>query len=194
MGDGLRVFIAVELSAEVRRWLAQVRAELESRLPAGPVRWVQIDGIHVTMKFLGEVAADRIAEIHVAMDQAAAGRRPFLLTISGAGCFPNTSRPRVVWAGVDPAPDLQAIQQRLEDNLARSGFAREQRRFAPHLTLGRVRDTATAGELRQIGSVVEAVPAETGIGMQAEGLTLFRSVLRPAGAEYSVVHRSPFSG
>jgi 2'-5' RNA ligase len=192
--DTLRIFIAVELTLEVRRRLTQMRTELESRLPPGLVRWVQIDGIHITVKFLGDVPANRIAEIRDVMNQAAAGRRPFSLTMGGAGCFPNTTRPRVIWAGVNPAADLQEVQQRLEEDLGGIGFAREKRAFAPHLTLGRVRDEVAVDDLRKIGMAVESISAGPGADMQVAALTLFRSILRPAGAEYSVLHQTPFNG
>jgi RNA 2',3'-cyclic 3'-phosphodiesterase len=189
-----RLFIAIDLSPDVRRWLEKARSVLEPGMPAGAVRWVDPQGIHITLKFLGEVAVKRIDGVRAAMDQAVAGLSPFSLTVEGLGCFPNTARPRVVWAGVRVEPKLIGIQKRLEDILSATGFPREHRAFSPHLTLGRVKDGANENQLQRIGTAVESARMETPAGMEAGGLCLFRSILRPSGAEYSVLYRAEISG
>jgi 2'-5' RNA ligase len=128
------------------------------------------------------------------MGQAVSGVSPFSLTVEGLGCFPNTARPRVVWAGVRAEPKLIGIQKRLEDILSATGFPRERRAFSPHLTLGRVKDGANENQLQRIGAAVESARMETPAGMEAGGLCLFRSILRPSGAEYSVLYRAEISG
>jgi 2'-5' RNA ligase len=189
-----RLFIAIDLSPDVRRWLEKARSVLEPGLPAGAVRWVDPQGIHITLKFLGEVAVNRIDGVRAAMDQAVAGVSPFSLTVEGLGCFPKTARPRVVWAGVRAEPKLIGIQKRLEDILSATGFPRERRAFSPHLTLGRVKDGANENQLQRIGAAVENARMETPAGMEAGRLCLFRSILRPSGAEYSVLYRAEISG
>jgi 2'-5' RNA ligase len=189
-----RLFIAIDLSPDVRRWLEKARSVLEPGMPAGAVRWVDPQGIHITLKFLGEVAVNRIEGVRAAMGQAVSGVSPFSLTVEGLGCFPNTARPRVVWAGVRAEPKLIGIQKRLEDILSATGFPRERRAFSPHLTLGRVKDGANENQLQRIGAAVESARMETPAGMEAGGLCLFRSILRPSGAEYSVLYRAEISG
>jgi 2'-5' RNA ligase len=189
-----RLFIAIDLSPGVRRWLEKARSVLEPGMPAGTVRWVDPQGIHITLKFLGEVAVNRIDGVRAAMGQAVSGVSPFSLTVEGLGCFPNTARPRVVWAGVRAEPKLIGIQKRLEDILSATGFPRERRAFSPHLTLGRVKDGANENQLQRIGAAVESARMETPAGMEAGGLCLFRSILRPSGAEYSVLYRAEISG
>jgi 2'-5' RNA ligase len=189
-----RLFIAIDLSPDVRRWLEKARSVLEPGMPAGTVRWVDPQGIHITLKFLGEVAVNRIDGVCAAMGQAVSGESPFSLTVEGLGCFPNTARPRVVWAGVRAEPKLIGIQKRLEDILSATGFPRERRAFSPHLTLGRVKDGANENQLQRIGAAVESARMETPAGMEAGGLCLFRSILRPSGAEYSVLYRAEISG
>jgi 2'-5' RNA ligase len=189
-----RLFIAIDLSPDVRGWLEKVRSVLESGMPAGAVRWVDPRGIHITLKFLGEVAVNRIDGVRAAMDQAVADVSPFSLTVEGLGCFPNTARPRVVWAGVRTEPKLVALQKRLEDFLSAAGFERERRAFSPHLTLGRVKDGMSETVQRKIGAAVESARTETPVEMEAGALCLFRSVLRPTGAEYSALYRAELSG
>jgi 2'-5' RNA ligase len=190
----VRAFIAIGLSPDVRRWLVDTRTALEPRTPSGSVRWTDPQGIHITLKFLGEIPARREAEIRAVMDQTAQGCRPFELIAEGLGCFPNVARPRVVWAGIRREPALWDLQQRLEDGLEKAGFARERRAFSPHLTLGRVRDGVADGSLAEIGRAVEG--AATGVAgkMEVTGFCLYRSVLRPGGAEYSVLYRAAFTG
>jgi 2'-5' RNA ligase len=192
MESTLRAFIAIDLSPEVRRWLVEARALLEGKIPGGAVRWTDPDGIHVTLKFLGDTPAGRIGEIRSAMERAAEGFRPFPLAVAGLGCFPDTNRPRVMWAGVRRQDELIDLQKRLEDGLERIGFPRERRAFSPHLTLARVRDGVTGGERTDIGRAVAAAAVESTAMMEVTGLCLFKSVLRPSGAEYSVLHRTAF--
>jgi RNA 2',3'-cyclic 3'-phosphodiesterase len=189
-----RIFIAIELSPDVRRWLEKARSILVPGMPAGAVRWTNPNGIHLTLKFLGEIPAGRIESIRSAMDQSAAGGKPFSLTIEGLGCFPNIVRPRVVWAGIRREPLLLDLQRRLEDNLGTVGFKREQRAFSPHLTLGRVKDGMGEDQLRRIGGAVESGSMEAPAVMPVDGMWLFRSILRPAGAEYSALYRAEISG
>jgi 2'-5' RNA ligase len=194
MDENQRVFIAIELSPDVRRWLEKARSILEPGMPAGAVRWVNPEGIHLTMKFLGEIPMGRIGGVRFAMDESVMEGAPFSLTIEGLGCFPNADRPRVVWAGVRREPMLSNLQRRLEDHLAAAGFKKEQRAFSPHLTLGRVKDGLGEDPLRRIGEVVERGSMETPAVSPVKGICLFRSILRPTGAEYSVLHRAELSG
>ena len=194
MDETQRLFIAIELSLEVRQWLETSRSVLEPGMPSGAVRWVNPEGIHLTLKFLGEIPFGQIDAVRGAMDRSTEGVKPFSLTVEGVGCFPNTTRPRVVWAGVRSEPLLLDLQQRLEDNLSAAGFDRERRAFSPHLTLGRVKDGVSEIQLRKIGSAVEGMRTETTAAMKVDGLCLFRSVLRSNGPEYSVLYRVEFSG
>lgn len=194
MTNTWRLFIAIELTPELRQWITIQRAQLESRMLPDTVRWVQPDGIHLTLKFLGETHAGRIDEICRAMDLATAVFPPFSLAVSDLGCFPNIARPRVVWAGLQTSPDLMDLQLRLEDELATTGFPREQRAFSPHLTLARVRDGITIDELHQIGAAVKRSEPVEEIEMKVKEVCLFRSTLLPAGAEYMRLHQVSLSG
>jgi 2'-5' RNA ligase len=194
MEEKIRMFLAIDLPPEVRSWLGKAQSLLAGRIPEGTVRWVKVEGVHITLKFLGETPARRIDEIRVVMDDLASGHRPFPLIVEGLGCFPNPARPRVLWAGVRREPALAELQKRLEEGLERIGFRREERAFSPHLTLGRVRDGVGGGKLGEIGRVLETATPPEAVAMQADGWCLFKSVLRPGGAEYSVLHWAKFSG
>jgi 2'-5' RNA ligase len=190
----LRAFIAVGLSPEVRRWLAEARSELEERIPSRCVRWTDADGIHITVKFLGDIPESSLGTIRSVMDGAARGCRPFSLSVEGLGCFPDVARPRVVWAGVQRHASFWDLQKRLEDGLAGAGFPKERRDFSPHLTLARVRDGVAGGKLAEIGRAVTHATNRPPVGMPVPGYGLYRSVLRPTGAEYSLLYRTTLEG
>jgi 2'-5' RNA ligase len=188
-----RLFIAVDLSPDVRRWLEKARSVLGSSVPSGAVRWVTPAGIHLTLKFLGEIPANRIDGVRGAMDRSMKGAKPFSLFVEGLGCFPDHHRPRVLWAGVRHEPILVNLQKLLEEQLAAAGFPKERRPFSPHLTLGRVKDGLPADSLRRIGSAVGEASLKSSVEMRVVEVALFRSVLRPSGAEYSVLYRAAFN-
>jgi 2'-5' RNA ligase len=192
--ENWRLFIAADLSEEMLRWMAERRRVLESHIPSGAVRWVSMEGIHLTLKFLGDTPSGRIGDIHAVMKEAVRGDSAFPIAASGLGCFPNPNRPRVIWAGLRKSAELADLQHRLEKGLAEIGFPRESRAFSPHLTLGRVRDGLPPDTLRRIGTALTDAPPDEEIGMRVEAIHLFRSVLRPSGAEYTRLHSVPLSG
>jgi 2'-5' RNA ligase len=192
MAKTFRAFIAVGLPEDVRRWLREARALLQGRIPSASVRWTNPNGIHITLKFLGEIPVESASVIRSAMEAAAAQRCPFTLVVEGLGCFPNAGRPRVIWAGVRREEALDDLNARLEEGLERIGFPKERRAFSPHLTLGRVREGVSPKELGEIGRMVTGAPCSPPIAMEVTGYSLFKSVLRPTGAEYSVQYRASF--
>jgi len=179
--------VAVNLPAEVRDavWTAAEPA----RRGAPPVRWVGPGGIHVTLKFLGEVADERLDELRQALGRAAAGIRRFTLELVGGGVFPGASRPRVFWAGIVAEPQLELLQHAVEREIAPLGFPTEARAFRPHVTLGRAERDAAAGDLRRAAERIAA--AEFAGSALVETVDLMRSTPSPRGAAYEAVHREP---
>ena len=183
----MRLFVAVNLPADVREavWTAAEPA----RRGSPPVRWVGPDGIHVTLKFLGEVADERLDELRQALGRAAAGIRRFTLELAGGGVFPGPSRARVFWAGVVAEPQLELLQHAVEREIAPLGFATEVRAFHPHVTLGRAERDAAPGDLRRAAERITAVGFAGSV--LVETVDLMRSRLSPRGAAYEAVHREP---
>jgi 2'-5' RNA ligase len=192
MEKTIRAFIAIGLSPEIRRWLMEARAELERRMTSRSVRWTEFNGIHITLKFLGEIPGGSLGAIQSVMDGTAQGCRPFPLAVEGLGCFPDAVRPRVIWAGVRGNPVLADLQKRLEDGMDKAGFPRERRAFSPHLTLARVRDGVEGKDLGDIGRAVLNAAVSPPVTMDVSGYGLYKSVLRPTGAEYSLLHQAAF--
>lgn len=180
----LRTFIAIELPAVIRAALADLQQQLK---PLGRgVSWTRPDGIHLTLKFLGDIESGRVEAIAQAVERACLGTAAFTITVTGVGGFPNLTRPRVLWVGVEERTGrLNTIQARIESELATLGLPREERRFSPHLTLGRVKLPealqSLCAEMQQRGFAP--------MPFTAESLVVMRSELKPDGALYTPLKR-----
>jgi RNA 2',3'-cyclic 3'-phosphodiesterase len=181
MTPSLRVFIAIELSEQVKDFLAKLSLELK-RFGAD-VRWVRIDGIHLTLKFLGEVRSTLIPQIDDAVQPIFASQEKLLVQVRGLGIFPSTRNPRIIWAGVEDNEErLTYLAEKIDSKLVGLGFLRENRVFRPHLTLGRIK---SKHDLTLIIGFLEKHKQVTGPYFHAHRAVLFQSVLKPTGAEYS---------
>lgn len=191
----LRLFTAVELPDALRRQIAALQDDLRRRLPPKVVRWTNPDGIHLTLKFLGDTPADRVEAIAQAMTAAARGFAPFSFTVAGFGCFPNPRRANVLWAGVPEVPkELAGVQRALDLQLTRLGFERDKRPFSPHLTLGRVNQSISAADREKLAGVIAATEAGVLGAVPVAEMILFQSDLRPTGPVYTALARAALSG
>jgi 2'-5' RNA ligase len=191
----IRSFVAVDLGQTVKSRLAEIQRQLKASVPSGSVRWVQPDSVHLTLKFLGDVPAERIDEIADALRQACEPLAPALFAVAGAGCFPDLRRPNVVWVGVDdPARRLAALQQAVERALNPLGFPPENRPFNPHLTLGRTQRSAPGADLRAVGERVGALKVGALGRVDVHEIILMRSDLLPGGARYAPLARISLLG
>ena len=186
--EQVRSFIAIELPEGLRRELGTLQARLKSHNPPF-VKWADPGGIHLTLKFLGNIATGKITEITRAIEAAAAGIPPFYLQVKGLGVFPGLKRVQVAWVGLNGQIDrLSQLYQGIEANLARLGFARESRPFTPHLTLARVRDRASAVEREAFGQIIASTSPDIDYAFEVDALSLMRSQLTREGAIYSPIH------
>ncbi len=181
MGEKIRSFIAIDLPEPVLQAIAKVQEGFQgSNLN---IRYVRKEGIHLTLKFLGDIDRADVEKIHAAMGRATKGFSPFTLRGEGVGVFPDLKRPRVVWAGLSGDIEaLRSLQRDLEYQLNGLGFPKEKRSFKGHLTIGRVKGRLDRTNLSRT--------IEASGGFQTESFTvrsvvLFQSDLRPHGAVYS---------
>ena len=179
----MRLFVAVDLPEAIRAALRDLMQELRRELP--DLRWVRPEGIHITLKFLGEVSEPDAAVLRRELEAAVPGcAAPFAVKIAGMGTFPDTprQRPRVLWTGVSASGGaLLTLHETVEEACARAGQARERRPFAPHLTLARVGDSGTPPTLAQIVRAHREIDLG---GFTVDGVTLFQSILGSQGATY----------
>lgn len=183
-GRQLRLFVAIELDGAVREALGELQREIRSR-GLERLRWTREEGIHLTLKFLGETPEDRVPEIAAAIERAAAGRRPSRLSLGRLGTFGGRRNPRVLWVDLDSDSEpLIALQESVDEALSQLGFPREQRRFSPHLTLARVRPETARDLAAAIEDAVAAVtPTRTEVAV--DEVSLMQSTLGPGGAVYN---------
>ncbi|RMF80867.1 MAG: RNA 2',3'-cyclic phosphodiesterase [Nitrospirae bacterium] len=177
----VRLFVAIDLPEPVRERLAA----LCSGVPGA--RWVAPEQFHLTLRFIGEVAEDRFREIAAALP-AAAGP-PFSLALDGLGFFPPRGRPRVLWAGVAASEPLLALRTRVESALAAVGVEREGRRFAPHVTLARLKGTSPG----RVGRFLEHHPLFRTDPFPVDRYLLYSSVLTRHGAHHRVEAAYPLT-
>ena len=183
--EQVRCFIAIELPDGVKRGLRELQAQLKTGSQA-PAKWVDPNNIHLTLKFLGNVAADRTGEITAAMTQAVQGTSPFSLEVKELGVFPNPRRVQIVWVGVSGETEkLARTQQRIESNLERLGFPPEGRRFTPHLTLARLRDRATPDQRAKLGQLIAETEFDAAPSFTVDSVNLMKSQLTPEGPIYT---------
>ena len=182
----IRTFIAIELSERIRRGLARVQRQLE--FPGLKVRWARVEVMHLTLKFLGSIRRDVVPEVSRLMREAVQDIEPFELTIEGLGSFPSSDRPRILWVGVGGELDpLRTLAERLEIGARKLGAKGEDRRYVPHMTLGRVK-SAPPDFAERLASVEKPVLGT----VQAQELILFMSELTRQGSAYTALDRIGF--
>lgn len=178
----MRAFIAIDLEPGLKTALEELIRALKRT--GADIRWAQAGAMHLTLKFLGEIDEGQVASVHKALEAVAVRHSPFPLRLGGTGAFPGAERPRVLWVGFGEEPKLAALQADLESELESEGFAREERPFHPHLTLGRVKGPA---RVREAMKELENRHEEALGSMTVRRIALFESRLRPEGAEYLIV-------
>lgn len=187
----VRAFIAVDLSSAILAQLASLSAQLQRGAAARLVRWVAVNNIHLTLKFLGDVPVERLEGLKQMLAAAANRCRAFDLAVGGLGVFPSLRQPRVVWVGTQPSTDLQGLQKGLEAEAERLGFPKEDRPFSPHLTLGRVAREISPDQARQLSQALAAFTVGD-LGLSPVlAVHLYQSDLRPGGSVYSVLSSVP---
>ncbi len=187
----MRTFIAINLDPEIKKALTQLIDELKIRhTESRGIRWVRPEGMHLTLKFLGEIGENQIPLIEGSLRKISEKYSPFSLKIKGTGYFPPKSKaPRVFWIGIEEEGILEKLHIQLEEEMEKLGFPKEKRKFHPHLTLGRVK---TSSNLRGILDLLEQYNEKILGEMEVQKMTFFRSVLKPTGAEYSVLSEFEF--
>ncbi|MEN8376088.1 MAG: RNA 2',3'-cyclic phosphodiesterase [Gemmatimonadota bacterium] len=179
----MRLFAAIAVPAKERRRLHKAATAL--RDAELPVRWVDVAAIHMTLKYLGEVPKDRVGLVRSSLATVAAKSRPFQVTLGGFGAFPSLRKPRIIWAGAYASPELRCLKHDLEWEFAGLGYEREARAFHPHLTLGRARPEAAAGDFRDLEDLVEPLKYQGALSVHS--VVLLRSTLGSEGAVYETI-------
>ncbi|MCX7965023.1 MAG: RNA 2',3'-cyclic phosphodiesterase [Syntrophorhabdaceae bacterium] len=181
----MRAFIAFELPSDIKSYLSTIINTMSSKIR--DVKWVSTDGLHITMKFLGEIEEAKIDIIKNSLTHLENRYAPFKLILSEIDAFPNKKRPRVIVVNLKNGVDIvRNIFQDIENNLENIGFEKETRSFKPHITLGRMRTSMPILE-----KMIPILEEKTFI---VEGLTLFKSTLTNKGAIYDPLWKIKLGG
>ena len=183
----MRVFVGINFTKKQRIKMHRAASALRTR--ALPVRWVEPENFHVTLKFLGEVRRGQTEKVLGAMERAVSGTPPFQAKIRGFGAFPTVRRPDVIWLGVEACPEMRCLKQDLEWSLGDVGFTSESRSFHPHITLGRVRDEGGPGAFRNLDEAFSELDFDEVVRVRS--IDLIRSHVSAEGPRYSVVSSIP---
>lgn len=190
MKSVVRSFIAIALSSEIQARLTQVSTELQAQLKGVPVRWVPVENIHLTLKFLGDVSTTNLEMLKSSLQGEVAGHNPFEISVGDLGAFPNLRRPRVIWVNVQAPFELSAVQHGIEAQMGRLGYPPEERPFHAHLTLGRVARTASPQDLQNIFIVFSKYKIGFLGATRVLTVNLYKSDLKPGGAVYTCLYQA----
>ena len=184
MTDSIRTFIAIDVPPDAKEALATLTQTLKARGLSG-VRWVNPIGIHLTLKFLGNIPTTTVPRLLTALEAASHSHPPFNLSLGAFGVFPNPNNPRVLWVGLngDLAP-LAQIQASVEEHCCALGLDPDRRPFTPHLTLGRVRRSLPTSQRDLVHTALQAETNARSIEWPVQEIHLIHSTLTPQGAIY----------
>lgn len=186
----MRIFLAINPPAEVRRGAWEATAPL--RKAGGQVGWVAEPKIHLTLKFLGEMAEPAVAPLVDAMSALARTHAPPVVHLRSVGAFPTFRKPRVIWLGVDPEPRLELLHHDVEVACEKLGHELDGRPYRPHLTLGRMRAPLALDEAKALRAAAKRIRFTD--DFYARSIDVMQSVPGPGGSTYSVVASAPMRG
>jgi 2'-5' RNA ligase len=188
----IRTFLAIDIPKEVKDSMEKIQYRLRNSLKEGMIRWTKPGSVHLTLKFFGSISDRDIEHINKLLKDSVKGFKPFALAAEKVGVFPNARQPRVLWLGITSGDNaLTALQKQIDDDLHSIGFPREERPFRPHLTLGR---TKAHRGIEGLSAVLDEFKDFKAGGFPAQGLTLYRSDLRPEGPIYTKLGYFPLEG
>lgn len=179
----MRSFVAIDIGEEIRREISSLTSSLKRT--QADVKWVNVQGMHLTLKFLGEIETEKmLPSIETIVSDVVSRHSSFIIGVRGTGVFPDPRRPRVLWVGIEENKSLSLLQQDVEKNLAGLGFDEEKREFKPHLTIGRVRSNNNLSPaLAELDKQKDRFFGKANV----DRLILFESILKPQGAEYRAI-------
>lgn len=188
----MRAFIAAPVSPEIRKGLHSVMQRLRNTFRMAPIKWVTPDQFHLTFRFLGNVPDESAAEITSRLRAVCERFRPLDAFVSGLGCFPHASEPRVIWVGMNGGPGLLNLQRAIAETTAGFGDRPTHESFHPHLTVGRVRDISM-GERREIGEALQRLHADNVGNWRIDRVVLLKSEASSAGSHYTTLAEIPLA-
>jgi 2'-5' RNA ligase len=186
----LRAFIAVEIPAEIRRNILHATEALHKDVGA-LVRWVPVENMHLTLKFLGNISPSNVDMLSQMLRAEADLFTCFDFQLHGLGSFPNLKRPRVIYIGIRAPAALESLRRGIESASRRLGYESEERGFSPHLTIGRVKQNVSATEQQAIRHALEKTKIDLLGTARVESVHLYKSDLQARGSVYTRLYSAP---
>ena len=186
----LRTFIAVDIPPAIQKTI-QYKIEMLRKAIGNSIRWVPVQNIHLTLKFLGDVSQNDVDKLTQMLRTESDTHASFDITIGGLGSFPNSKRARVVFIRTQAPAELDALQRGIESATTRLGFEADTRPFSPHLTVGRVRGHITAPEQEKIRKILEETKIDSVGTARVDSIHLYKSELKPGGSVYTKLFSAP---
>ena len=180
----LRAFIAVEIPLDIRQNIEHATSNLR-RGTGSLIRWVAVENMHLTLKFLGDIPTANMEVLTQMIRAEADSFNCFDIHLTGIGSFPNPKRPRVIYIGIQAPAELEAFQRQLESATRRLGYNSEERAFAPHLTIGRVRQNIPPDDQQKIRVALEESKIDSPRTARINSVHLYKSDLKPTGPVYT---------
>lgn len=178
----MRCFIAIDMSEDIKRSIASVIEKADHKSKG--IRWVSLENIHLTLKFLGEVSEKMISDIEKKLSAICGAQKIFDMKIYGIGAFPNFKYPNILWVGIDVSTELKDLFEAIEESLSELGFEKENKKFSPHLTIARIKDKkGTDLTLKALSPFKDTFFGNINV----KEVLLLKSILRSTGAEYSKI-------
>ena len=187
----LRVFIAIELPIQLQDALEKQITRLRQSLGDDLVRWIPPQNMHLTLKFLGNIAVSHVEFLKQLLTQTADSHSQFDLQIGGLGSFPNSKRARILWAGIHAPTGLASLQKSLETGTTRLGYEKEERPFSPHLTLGRVRQSIDPAGQQKIRTILDTIQLGNIGSARVDSIHLYNSEPQTSGSVYTKLFSAP---
>jgi RNA 2',3'-cyclic 3'-phosphodiesterase len=186
----LRTFIALEIPRELQQLIHKEIAHLRNTI-GSLVRWVPPGNVHLTLKFLGNISPANVDIVTQMIRAEADSCQPFVMQVSGIGCFPSPKRPRVIYIGLQAPAELEALQHGIESATTRLGYESKERDFSPHLTIGRVRQNISASDQQKIRRALEETQIDSLGTARVDSVHLYNSDLKPTGSVYTRLFSAP---
>jgi RNA 2',3'-cyclic 3'-phosphodiesterase len=189
----LRAFIAIELPKHLQDAIEKQTSHLRQALGNEIVRWVPAQNMHLTLKFLGDIATSHVDFLKQLLAREADTHPQFEFQIGGLGSYPTSRRPRVLWAGLRAPAGLTSLQKSIEAGTSRLGYEQDEHAFSPHLTLGRVRQSISPAEMQKIRTALNTIQLGNIGTARVDSIHLFKSDRQPSGSIYTKLFSAPLS-
>ena len=179
-----RIFIAVKikLTEETISLIGNIKAKLQNE----NIKWVKLNDVHITLKFLGDTQEDNILNMSNALLPIINKIQVFQFDLIKIGVFKNISQPRVLWMGIKNKDNLQLLNKNIEDTLDNLGFEKSKQNYSPHLTLGRIKFLKNKNILKEI---LDGYTSKYFQSVQVNEIIVYESLLTPTGSVYKEIHK-----